>query len=836
MTVERIDIVITEKGGKVVKRSIDDIADSAKKADTDISKLGKTAAIVGGIVGAALGGAATLLYTGFANAAKNINETAKASKQLGIGVENMSRLDFAARSADLTTKDLVGTIQSLQRTQTQAAKPGSEMNKLFAQMGINAVDATGKLRDSEAVLRDVADLFQRMPDGTNKSALALKLFGTENQNVIGLLNQGSRGLDEMAKKSDELGYTLSGETAKGVQEFYNELDDVKLQLEAMYRQALPGLLPKLKDFSGLLNSQEFKDGFNAIVQGAAQTIIWLTKMATTVANVTKFLGEEIAARAGGTDPRDTVRVEQRIERLKSTIADLQEMQQKPLNPIVALKAIYSPSSEVSASDMLRNPQQVIKRLQGELDQEQNKLKVGVELNDDEAAKALREAQAAAAAAAGGAPAGGAPAIDWTALGRTPKGPKGPDQEKMLQRLQRELDNTVGRITPVLSAQHELAAAQDTFNRAIDRGLISQQQANDYMELYKEQLKDQLKPLEAVTDRLNDEIKLAGMLNEERQVEAQMLQITDQLKRAGIKTTEDQNAALREQLVLLQETDRLAAAKEGFLQQSKGKRDEKASIDIKALGELVKGGQIGGADTFNIVNQMLGGSLDDTQSAFDARMAQFDEYYQRIAELRAADVLNAQQAAEAMNAIDEARRQFQIDRVQGALGTIAQLMGSHNKTAFKIGQAAAIAQVAISTPQMAVDAYKSVAGIPFIGPVLGAAAAAAAVAFGVMQISKIRSQTPPAFRTGGTMTVGGHGGTDSQMVAFRATPGEQVSVNTPAQARAMERMAAMLENGQGAARGDINMNLTVVQQGRANNQTPEQNAREMRKQARKLGVV
>ena len=37
-----------------------------------------------------------------------------------------------------------------------------------------------------------------------------------------------------------------------------------------------------------------------------------------------------------------------------------------------------------------------------------------------------------------------------------------------------------------------------------------------------------------------------------------------------------------------------------------------------------------------------------------------------------------------------------------------------------------------------------------------------------------------FAHGGDFTVGGGGGTDSQMVAFRATPGEQVSVRTPAQ--------------------------------------------------------
>jgi len=40
---------------------------------------------------------------------------------------------------------------------------------------------------------------------------------------------------------------------------------------------------------------------------------------------------------------------------------------------------------------------------------------------------------------------------------------------------------------------------------------------------------------------------------------------------------------------------------------------------------------------------------------------------------------------------------------------------------------------------------------------------------------------PGFATGGDFTVGGGGGTDSQLVAFRATPGERVSVRTPGQA-------------------------------------------------------
>jgi hypothetical protein len=821
VTIERIDIVITEKGGKVVKRSLDDIADSAKKVDTDLTKMNKTAMVVGGAVGAALGGLAVVLFNGFKNAAQSIKETASASKQLGIGVENLSRLDFAAKSADLTTKDLVSTIQILQRTQAQAAKPNSEMNKLFGQLGISATDASGKLRNTEAVLRDVADIFKRMPDGTNKSTLALKLFGAENQNVIGLLNDGSQGLDEMAKKSDELGYTLSGETAKGVKEFYDELDSVKLQIEAMYRQALPGLLPQLKEFSNLLNSEEFKSGFNAIIQGAAQAIIWLTKFMSTVGNVTKFLGEEVAARANGPMATDVVRVEERIERLQDTMKALQNVEKTAGFSVFGAK-------ELVPSDLLKSRDEVLKRLQGEMDMEKNKLQIGMQLNAEDI-KRTQEAAAAAAAEMGKPPTGGGPDIDWTKLGRTPASPKGPDPAKELERLQRQLNSTLSAITPVLNAQQDLIRAQDVFDKSIAKGLVTQQEANDYMKLYEEQLRDALDPLGALSRQLDDQIHLAGLLNDEREVETQMLNIGEQLKRQGIRTTEEQNAGLREQLKLLQETDKLGAAKEGFLGQSRGKRDENFGIDAKALGELVGSGDVAGADKFNIVNQLLGGTLDDTQEAFEAQLEQFQEYYARVAELRAADVLSAQEASNAMVAIKRAELEMNLARTEQALGAAAGLMQSNSKEAFRVGQAAAIGQAIVNTYTGATAAYQSAAAIPYVGWILGPVAAAGAIAAGMAQVSAIRSQQMPAYRTGGTYTVGGMGGTDSQTVAFRATPGEQVNINTPAQARAMERMATMAERGEaGSGPRSVTQNVTIVQQGKADRRTSAQQARDLRK--------
>lgn len=54
---------------------------------------------------------------------------------------------------------------------------------------------------------------------------------------------------------------------------------------------------------------------------------------------------------------------------------------------------------------------------------------------------------------------------------------------------------------------------------------------------------------------------------------------------------------------------------------------------------------------------------------------------------------------------------------------------------------------------------------------------------------------PGFANGGSFTVGGSGGTDSKLVAFRATPGERVDVSTPNQQR-------------GGDRGGNNYNISV----------------------------
>lgn len=94
--------------------------------------------------------------------------------------------------------------------------------------------------------------------------------------------------------------------------------------------------------------------------------------------------------------------------------------------------------------------------------------------------------------------------------------------------------------------------------------------------------------------------------------------------------------------------------------------------------------------------------------------------------------------------------FQSEEVKGVqttLSSIREIKTKDGSAAGKAQKAFAIADTAIKIPQAAFSAFTSLAGIPIVGPVLGAIAAAAAVATGVQQLNSIRSKPTPSYAVG-----------------------------------------------------------------------------------------
>ena len=140
---------------------------------------------------------------------------------------------------------------------------------------------------------------------------------------------------------------------------------------------------------------------------------------------------------------------------------------------------------------------------------------------------------------------------------------------------------------------------------------------------------------------------------------------------------------------------------------------------------------------------------ELKSALEKGIISQDEYTKKLAIL-----------GKARRDIDELEKTSAIEKtklVADALGQLSTIVGEDTVA----GKSFAIAKATIDTYQSAVAAYKSLAAIPVVGPVLGGIAAAAAIATGIATVKKIVAvqvpNAPGGGGGGGAISGGGGGG-------------------------------------------------------------------------------
>ena len=99
--------------------------------------------------------------------------------------------------------------------------------------------------------------------------------------------------------------------------------------------------------------------------------------------------------------------------------------------------------------------------------------------------------------------------------------------------------------------------------------------------------------------------------------------------------------------------------------------------------------------------------------------------------------NRNQLAKDEIKIEELTNEAKVDLASNSLGNLASVLGEESKA----GKAAAIAQTTIESYKGATAAYASLAGVPIVGPALGAVAAAAALVAGFKNVQAIQKEGP-----------------------------------------------------------------------------------------------
>lgn len=366
-------------------------------------------------------------------------------------------------------------------------------------------------------------------------------------------------------------------------------------------------------------------------------------------------------------------------------------------------------------------------------------------------------------------------------------------------------------TAALTFKKLTAEADSAYAASIKRAEAESQAITDRSKQRKKEIEEQRKQYD---ERKKQEIDLASLVNKKGGTSG-VGNTDDKAAKAAAKKAEQLRNQAQDYLDTLarqnndelkaidaQEQQKLAKAKEFYSQGAlslKEYEQAKTAIVLEAgqkrqdeLDKRQKEAQEKQQKGDDFMAQIMG------QNATELELLDIQEQ-QKLAvadKYREQGLINEEQYQAALNAINEQYATKRADATATAFGNMASNIGSALGEASGAYKAFAIVQATIATYTAAIEAYKSTAAIPVVGPFLAPVAAAAAVGAGMAQISAIRS----AREQGGQLSAG-----QASTIAERGKP-EVIMPAGASRVRTAQQMKEIMgQNGSSSGPS----NVTIV---------------------------
>lgn len=366
-------------------------------------------------------------------------------------------------------------------------------------------------------------------------------------------------------------------------------------------------------------------------------------------------------------------------------------------------------------------------------------------------------------------------------------------------------------TAALTFKNLTAEADAAYAASIKRAEAESQAITDRSKQRKKEIEEQRKQYD---ERKKQEIDLASLVNKKGGTGGTG-NADDKATKAAAKKAEQLRNQAQDYLDTLarqnndelkaidaQEQQKLAKAKEFYSQGAlslKEYEQAKTAIVLEAgqkrqdeLDKRQKEAQEKQQKGDDFMAQIIG------QNATELELLDIQEQ-QKLAvadKYREQGLISEKQYQAALNAINEQYATKRADATAAAFGNMASNIGSALGEASGAYKAFAIVQATIATYTAAIEAYKSTAAIPVVGPFLAPVAAAAAVGAGMAQVSAIRS----AREQGGQLSAG-----QASTIAERGKP-EVIMPAGASRVRTAQQMKEIMgQNGSSSGPS----NVTIV---------------------------
>jgi len=191
---------------------------------------------------------------------KSIDNLGKLSRQIFISTEDLGAFRLASELGGTSLEAFAKGARTLAVGINDFLVKGTGVAKeAFEQLGITADDLKATNGDLFSQFELVADALSQLKDGTDKTAIAYKLFGGRNIELLTAIEGGAGGLRKIRDEAERFGLTLSSVMVKKVEDVNDSITRMKMRFKGLIDQMTVALAPALLSITNKLG--DMFDGF-----------------------------------------------------------------------------------------------------------------------------------------------------------------------------------------------------------------------------------------------------------------------------------------------------------------------------------------------------------------------------------------------------------------------------------------------------------------------------------------------------------------------------------------------------------------------------------------------
>ena len=266
-----------DRGVKDADESGKGLAESLEKSIDKVKNFLKNSAIVA----LAVKGAQAVW-----NLAKSTSEAGdridKQSQALGFSRKAYQEWAYILRQSGASIDDMGMAMKTMQEV---IAGNSAEAAAGLSKLGLSAAHLQSLSPEDQ--FETLVKAFQQMPEGAEKSRLAMQLFGRNAQSLMPLLNSSADDLDGLRQRAHDLGLIMSDEDVDASVAFGDALDDLNAVWGALKQKFGAQLLPGFT--KGLVAAANALGRITNAVSDAFKTGDWKTVFKTLTEEISNFI-------------------------------------------------------------------------------------------------------------------------------------------------------------------------------------------------------------------------------------------------------------------------------------------------------------------------------------------------------------------------------------------------------------------------------------------------------------------------------------------------------------------------------------------------------------------